>query len=321
MARFDFDKARRNLRSTVGQLYKLWKENPSSVEREGTPTKKEITSIERGLCADFYEHVAISKGLSVGQDVSLQDIALVRRILGAIQPLEDHFIADPHRRAWNPSCVEHSMQVGVLARVLAEQLGLDANKIEVMGLVHDIGRYASHHPWIHGLAGMDLLKLLGFCEEYTIIPYSHLEAGASLLGATPENFEEMLNTPEIQDEVNRISIQEIVIALADMAKKGIEKPKGSGNFVNTFANPLEGVFVSGLRRLTDEQKQVVQHINPLDIKGTEQLLQVFRINGNMGMYLGLCWFFMKRLMKEGVVFESNDGVIARAQEIYDKTKA
>lgn len=318
MARFDFAAARKELRSKTTRLFETWRENPSLIEGKVVISREEISLIQRSLYDDFFWLVKQSPGLRNGQNVNSQDIALVRRILGAIQPLEDHFVADPQRRAWNLSCVEHSLQVGILARLLAERLWLDTKKMEVVGLIHDIGRFVSHHPLIHGLAGMELLGVLGFCEEYAIMSYSHLEAGASYLGATIENWEEIICSDNVQEEINSCPLPEIVIKIADMAKRGIEEPEGSGNFVNIFANPLEGTFVSGLRRLNDEQKRTVEHINPLDIQGKEQLLQIFHINREMGMYLGLCWFFMERVLKEGVVFEGNDGVIARAQERFNK---
>jgi putative nucleotidyltransferase with HDIG domain len=320
MEQFSFAAAREKQRNAAFRMFDGWSLDPSLFESKETITLVEIHSIREMLCDTFFEAINQSTGMRDARNVSPKDIKLARRLIEMIQIVENRVVADPRRRPWNQSCEEHAIQVGILARLFAEQLGLDPNKLEITGLVHDIGRYASHHPWIHGIAGLDLLDFLGFHNDYKIVSYSHLEAGAPLLGATQDNWVEILNMPNLQDEVNKLSITEVIIVLADMSKKSIEEPEGSGRFVNCFTNPIDGVFVSGLRRLDEKRRRTFQqqNISQINIHDKKQLFEVFRIDPNMGIYIGLCWILMRRIVREGIVFEGKDGIIAKAQELYKK---
>ncbi|OGZ23642.1 MAG: hypothetical protein A3A08_02130 [Candidatus Nealsonbacteria bacterium RIFCSPLOWO2_01_FULL_41_9] len=299
MEEFDFSSAREKLMDEANALAAKWRKNPTDFEGKPTITPLEMRSIRNKLAEKFLADGSYDflrrKGFLP------KDVRNARSIILALQPIEEEVIPDPKRRPWNSSCQEHADQVGILARLFAEQLqpkNTDwQNKLEIEGLVHDIGRYASHHPWIHGTEGAQLLSFLNFKKDFEHVAYYHLEAGAPILGATPDNWEAILNAPNIMAEIARTDLSLIIIALADMAKKSVEEPAGSGKFVNWFADPMEGVFVSGLRRLTKPQKLAVRNINPADIQSKEQLLEIYRVDKQMGTYLGLCFMFKQYLIK------------------------
>lgn len=56
---------------------------------------------------------------------------------------------------------EHSKGVARAASVIAERLGLDAERAYVMGLMHDIGRYEGVRGLHHVIAGYDLMTEMG----------------------------------------------------------------------------------------------------------------------------------------------------------------
>lgn len=211
--------------------------------------------------------------------------------------------------AWNNSCIEHSKQTAALARIIANKIpSCRRNKeaIASMGLLHDIGCCVSQDKWIHGLAGSLFLAELNFPLSYSNIAYTHLEAGAPLLGATPENWSQILAADNLREEIDSLYLPDVIIAVADMAKIGIETPPGSGQFVNELSDPLEGVFVSGLRRLPEDRAKAVQeaNINLCEIGGPEDLQRIHGIDPQIGLYLGLCWLLKDRLMHEGVLFKN-----------------
>lgn len=262
--------------------------------------------------------ISARRTVNVFSDISLGDVSNALAMVEAIQPFEDTFISQPESRPWNLSCAEHCVQVGTLARVIGEEIFPNHYlKLEVMGLLHDVGRFASHHPWVHGLAGCELLEAIGFGQELIGPAYSHLEAGAPLLGVTPENWPQILEAENLQAELDHLPLTAVIIAVADMAKKSVEEPAGSGRFVNRLCDPLEGVFVSGLRRLSRERAAALTDINPLKISG-RQLRGLYKLDSKMGMYLGLCWLFRKKLVSCGVVFEGEDGVIDTAKRVLAK---
>jgi len=299
LERFNFSGAREKLIDKANALNTEWGKSPAAFEGKPTITPKEINSIRNKLAERF-----LAKGsydFLRREGFSQQDVKNARSVILALQSIEEAVIPDPKRRPWNSSCQEHADQVAILARLFAEQLhpkNTDwQNKLEIFGLVHDIGRYVSHHPWIHGTEGMQILSFLDFEWDFSSIAYYHLEAGAPILGATPDNWEAILNAPNLLAEIARTALPLIIITLADMAKKSVEEPAGSGKFVNRFADPMEGVFVSGLRRLNEVQKIAVRNVNLADIQSKEQLLEIYRVDKRMGMYLGLCWLFKQYLSK------------------------
>lgn len=65
----------------------------------------------------------------------------------------------------------HSICVGNAAAIIAKALNLDCEKAKVLGYIHDIGK--SENYKMHDVAGYDLIKKLGYEEEYAHICLTH----------------------------------------------------------------------------------------------------------------------------------------------------
>lgn len=310
MKKFSFNDQRKNLEGAVNIMLLRWTEDPSKFEGKKTITPPEIKFIQDELMDDFFIPVVESSGLSGEDGPTDEDMCLVEEMIGKIGDAENLIITDPARRPWNASCKDHAKRVAIVAREIADQLNFNPREFFIRGLVHDIGRYASHHPWIHAAAGKDILNQLGFSSKYCQTALNHAEAGALLFGATPGNWDKLSQDFNLLAEANKVSLADAVLAIADMCQKAVEDPPGSNNFKSRFADPMEGVFTSGLRRLTQKQKELVKNIDPLCIDHWG-LREVYRTEPRIGMYLGLCWLLKAKLAKQGVVFE---GVIERAEE-------
>ena len=80
--------------------------------------------------------------------------------------------------------VQHCLEVGRVARKIAEKCGLDGEKAEILGIIHDIGdlEISSDNPIIeklkdlgdqHPYVGYKYLKILGYDDEYANICLTH----------------------------------------------------------------------------------------------------------------------------------------------------
>lgn len=78
------------------------------------------------------------------------------------------------RTSYGHNVLQHSIEVGLLSGLLAEQLGADAAVARKGGLLHDIGKAVDHeikggHPEI----GYDIMKKFGLPEEIARISLEH----------------------------------------------------------------------------------------------------------------------------------------------------
>ena len=264
---------------------------------------------------------------------------MTHEILHSVGHIEESIISEIGRRPWNTSCIEHSLQVEAFALEITEAINekgiikLDPNRIRVKGLMHDIGRAASHHPVIHGLAGREILKDLGFGADFRTTTLAHLEAGIGpyIIGVTPETWPNIsTNFKQLEGLVSQLPIEEIIVGLADIGKKGVKQSDGS--FVNQIADPVEGLVPSAKRRLTtnteepsDETLTNLASENPEKRSQSMKILinmEVDIISANqMAMYF-LWMGAMKRRLESDycVTFEGKDGVVERAQASYNRLR-
>lgn len=273
MNQFNFSQAREQLRGQQEKDFGKWLEDPAAFEGKETISAEEVILVCDQITELFREE--LQSGVSLDK---------IKKVLMAIQSIENRIINEESRRPWNYFCLEHAGQTASIAR-------FGARFFEPAALLHDIGRCFSHHPWIHGLAGEAILTSTGtYLHVYAPICYMHLEAGAPLLGFTPENWRTAINASNLKNELSRLSISSMVITLSDMAKKD-----------GMIVDPIQGVYHSGLRRLSEEEKYSLGKIDPSKLS-MEDILSI-KVE-KLAMYLALCWVFDQQLKEFGIVFSS-----------------
>lgn len=109
----------------------------------------------------------------------------------------------------------HSLKVAEVGLAIASELKkhhpVRIERARILSLIHDIGRYKTHHPVFHGVEGYKLLLGLGYYDAARVC-MSHVCAGitaeeAVQFGLPPRNFLPL--TPE-----------EKVVAVADLITDG-----------------------------------------------------------------------------------------------------
>jgi len=70
------------------------------------------------------------------------------------------------------SKVDHCLEVGRIARKIAQKCGLDLELAEILGIIHDIG-YMWNSGYQHSFVGYKYLKSLGYDDEYANICLTH----------------------------------------------------------------------------------------------------------------------------------------------------
>ncbi|MEW6610657.1 MAG: ribonuclease Y [Patescibacteria group bacterium] len=87
-----------------------------------------------------------------------------------------------YRTSYGHNVLSHSVEVGLLSGLLAEELGANVSVAKKGGLLHDIGKAVDHevqggHPEI----GRDIMKKFGLPEEVSYIAVAHHEDNPSTL--------------------------------------------------------------------------------------------------------------------------------------------
>ena len=81
-------------------------------------------------------------------------------------------LKDAEKTTTDLGWVRHSECVGKAAGIIAKELGLDADKAEALGFIHDIGKRLGDFE-NHVMNGYEYLKTLGFDDEYCNICLTH----------------------------------------------------------------------------------------------------------------------------------------------------
>lgn len=110
----------------------------------------------------------------------------------------------------------HCRTVSRAAKTIAKAAGMNANKLEVMGLLHDIGRYVGVVDFKHVSAGYDLMMEKGYtdvalaCLTHSF-PYQTIEAYNGKFDVSQDEVERMaklLNQVEYDDELRLIQLSD-----------------------------------------------------------------------------------------------------------------
>ena len=134
-----FDPLRREVaRIALEKLIDDGRIHPAKIEEMVEKAKEELNTIikEEGERA----------ALETGVNNLLPDII---RLLGKLK----------YRTSYGQNVLSHSIEVSNLARIMAEELGLDAKRARRAGLLHDIGKALDHDmEGTHVQIGVDILK-------------------------------------------------------------------------------------------------------------------------------------------------------------------
>lgn len=92
--------------------------------------------------------------------------------------------------AWIRHCLAVSRVAKRVGEIMVQRCTLDTEYLTTGALLHDIGRYKTHHPILHGVEGFRLLTSLGHDREAFIcashILYGMASAEAALYGLPPK---------------------------------------------------------------------------------------------------------------------------------------
>ncbi|PQO40979.1 ribonuclease Y [Blastopirellula marina] len=149
-----FDPVRREIaRQALNKLIADGRIHPSRIEEVVKETQSEIETTIR------------KKGEEAATEINV--MGLQPRLIEMLGRL--HF-----RTSYSQNVLRHSIEVGFIAGLLAEMIGLDPQIARRAGLLHDIGKAADHeleggHPKI----GADLLKRHGESPEVVHAAFGH----------------------------------------------------------------------------------------------------------------------------------------------------
>ena len=107
---------------------------------------------------------------------------------------------------WIQHCLAVSNMAEHLSEALTPKLEINIEFLRCASLLHDIGRYSSHDPIMHGVEGYNLLSALGYSEE-AFVCASHILYGLS------RNEAAQFGLPAIDFEPK--SIEEKLVPLID----------------------------------------------------------------------------------------------------------
>ena len=134
-----FDPLRREVaRISLEQLIEDGRIHPSKIEETVEKAKEELNI----MIKEEGERAALEAGVNnLHPDVI--------KLLGKLK----------YRSSYGQNVLSHSIEVSNLARIMAEELGLDAKRARRAGLLHDIGKALDHDmEGTHVQIGVDILK-------------------------------------------------------------------------------------------------------------------------------------------------------------------
>ncbi|MFA4873392.1 MAG: ribonuclease Y [Patescibacteria group bacterium] len=148
-----------------------------------------------------------------------------------------------YRTSYGHNVLSHSIEVGLLAGLLAEELGANVSVAKKGGLLHDIGKAVDHevqggHPEI----GRDIMKKFGLPEEVSYIAIAHHEDNPSTLEGIIVKVADAISGA--RPGARKDTYEQYVQRLEELEKiatsfDGIEKAYAiqAGREIRVFANP------------------------------------------------------------------------------------
>jgi|SRR3989344_6054556 len=133
-------------------------ESQETLQEERVDTKSRLTKL-----VEIGRPVLEQTALVQKRDFTEQDVAKIKELFGTFKPLI-------HPKVW-PSYWGHVELAGIYARIFGNKLqdkgvAVNSYELEVLGMIHDIGRLISPHRFFRtSLVGESLLKRLGVRED------------------------------------------------------------------------------------------------------------------------------------------------------------
>lgn len=213
----------------IGKALRAYTEGSEEFSGRERITTENYHSIRAALIGTYREKV-LASNLATKDPPTEDDIWLVYGILSATGDLQQDIIPNRRQRTWTFATQLHWRQTDIVAMVTATMINennkrevkLDVNRIRVKALIHDVGRFASNDPILHGPLGGLLLKSLGFHSDYITSTLAHLRSGMGPNKLVNEiSMEKLLTreTEKVQAVFDSFSLEEMIIALADMSKE------------------------------------------------------------------------------------------------------
>ena len=150
-----------------------------------------------------------------------------------------------YRTSYGQNVLLHSLEVGYLAGIMAEEVGADAAKAKKAGFFHDIGKAVDHETQgTHTEIGFTILKKFGMDEETAQVALTHHDTNPPLLLTKLVMAADAISASRVG--ARRDTYEQYVArleALEDTAKgfPGIEKAYAiqAGREVRVFVTPEE----------------------------------------------------------------------------------
>lgn len=169
------------------------------IKTEGPSAQQKINEIVR-VGKPLLENTALIEST---KEIGPKEVEVTRTLLTTIAPItKDNFRIH-----------EHLYLTGKFASKIGEALGLNPYELEVLGLLHDTGRFLTHRYYRHDLLGPLILEKLGIRKGF-------LEKMPSLKGYVG---------PKTYHTINDLSLSQKIIDIADFCGKR----KEDGN-IRTF---------------------------------------------------------------------------------------
>lgn len=250
-----FSPIRRQItKRTLDKLLKDGRIQPARIEEAVEESKKELALDIKKAGEDALFQLGIT-----GIDPKLV------QILGRLK----------YRTSYGQNALAHSMEVGQISAMLAEELGANVTIAKKGGLLHDIGKAVDHdvqggHPEI----GYNIMKKFGLPEEVAYNSIGHHEDKPKTLEAAIVKVADAISGA--RPGARKDSVEQYIQRLEDLEKTaasfpGIEKAYAiqAGREVRVFVRPQEIDDFAAVRMAQDVARKIEADLQyPGEIKVT-----------------------------------------------------
>ena len=136
--------------------------------------------------------------------------------------------------AWVKHCLAVADSASRLGQVIESRYAIDRHYLWSSALLHDIGRYVTHDPIMHGVEGYNLLLKLGH-EEEAFVCASHILFGL-------EASEAVQFGPPAHDFIPR-TIEQRIVPLVDLMIEGVQPTTLDRRFSSLRKRYVENGFL------------------------------------------------------------------------------